>query len=148
MWWNRSWAPHLACNAANEQAVVELRRRKRRSNKPLAVMMRSLADTERLCHVDDAERGLLTGSIRPIVLLRRRAVGEGDSPDALTLAPSVAHNLPELGVMLPYTPVQHLLLAAAASHDMHVLVMTSGNLSEEPIETCLLYTSPSPRDCS
>lgn len=126
---------HLACNAANEQAVVELRRRKRRSNKPLAVMVRSLADTERLCHVDDAERGLLAGSIRPIVLLRRRAVGEGDSPDGLTLAPSVAHDLPELGVMLPYTPLQHLLLAAAASHGMHALVMTSGNLSEEPIET-------------
>ena len=126
---------HLACDAANEQAVVELRRRKRRSNKPLAVMVRSLADAEHLCHVDDAERGLLTGSIRPIALLRRRAVGEGDSPDALTLAPSVAHNLPELGVMLPYTPLQHLLLATAASHDMHALVMTSGNLSEEPIET-------------
>lgn len=126
---------HLACNAANEQAVVELRRRKRRSNKPLAVMVRSLADTERLCHVDDAERGVLAGSIRPIVLLRRRAVGEGDSPDALTLAPSVAHDLPELGVMLPYTPLQHLLLAAAAARGMHALVMTSGNLSEEPIET-------------
>ncbi len=126
---------HLACNAANEQAVVELRRRKRRSNKPLAVMVRSLADTERLCHVDDAERDLLAGSIRPIVLLRRRAVGEGDSPDGLTLAPSVAHDLPELGVMLPYTPLQHLLLAAASSHGMHALVMTSGNLSEEPIET-------------
>lgn len=126
---------HLACNAANEQAVVELRRRKRRSNKPLAVMVRSLADTERLCHVDDAERDLLTGSIRPIVLLRRRAVGEGDSPDALTLAPSVAHDLLELGVMLPYTPLQHLLLAAAEARGMHALVMTSGNLSEEPIET-------------
>ena len=126
---------HLACNAANEQAVVELRRRKRRSNKPLAVMVRSLADTERLCHVDDAERDLLTGSIRPIVLLRRRSVGEGDSPDALTLAPSVAHDLPELGVMLPYTPLQHLLLAAAEARGMHALVMTSGNLSEEPIET-------------
>lgn len=126
---------HLACNAANEQAVVGLRRRKRRSNKPLAVMVRSLADAERLCHVDDAERGLLTGSIHPIVLLRRRAVGEGDSPDGLTLAPSVAHDLPELGVMLPYTPLQHMLLAAASSHGMHALVMTSGNLSEEPIET-------------
>ena len=126
---------HLACDAANEQAVVELRRRKRRSNKPLAVMVRSLADAERLCHVDDAERDLLAGSIRPIVLLRRRTVGEGASPDALTLAPSVAHDLPELGVMLPYTPLQHLLLAAAASHGMHALVMTSGNLSEEPIET-------------
>lgn len=128
---------HLACDAANEQAVAELRHRKRRSNKPLAVMVRSLADAGRLCHIDDAERELLAGSIRPIVLLRRRTVGEGngDSPDALVLAPSVAHDLPELGVMLPYTPLQHLLLAAAASHGMHALVMTSGNLSEEPIET-------------
>ncbi len=128
---------HLACDAANEQAVRELRRRKRRSNKPLAVMVRSLADAGRLCHIDDTERELLAGSIRPIVLLRRRAVcgNDGDSSDALVLAPSVARDLPELGVMLPYTPLQHLLLAAAASHGMHALVMTSGNLSEEPIET-------------
>lgn len=128
---------HLACDASNEQAVAELRRRKRRSNKPLAVMVRSLADTERLCHIDDAERDLLAGSIRPIVLLRRRAVcgSDDDSPDALVLAPSVAHDLPELGVMLPYTPLQHLLLAAAEARGMHALVMTSGNLSEEPIET-------------
>lgn len=127
---------HLSCDASNEQAVAELRRRKRRSNKPLAVMVRSLADAERLCHISDVERGLLAGSIRPIVLLRRRAVCEsGDSPDALALAPSVARDLPELGVMLPYTPLQHLLLAAAEARGMHALVMTSGNLSEEPIET-------------
>lgn len=128
---------HLSCDAANEQAVAELRRRKRRSNKPLAVMVRSLADTERLCHIDDAERDLLAGSIRPIVLLRRRTVGEGNggSPDFLALAPSVVHDLPELGIMLPYTPLQHLLLAAAEVCGMHALVMTSGNLSEEPIET-------------
>ena len=128
---------HLACDASNEQAVAELRRRKRRSNKPLAVMVRSLADAGRLCHIDDAERGLLAGSIRPIVLLRRCTVGEGNggSPDILALAPSVAHDLPELGVMLPYTPLQHLLLAAAEACGMHALVMTSGNLSEEPIET-------------
>lgn len=127
---------HLACDASNEQAVAELRRRKRRSNKPLAVMVRDLADVERLCHVNDVERGLLAGSIRPIVLLRRRAVCEGGGfPDALALAPSVAHDLPELGVMLPYTPLQHLLLAAAEARGMHALVMTSGNLSEEPIET-------------
>ena len=127
---------HLACDAANEQAVTELRRRKRRSNKPLAVMVRDLGGAERLCHVDDAERGLLSGSIRPIVLLRRRATGEGtDFSNVLALAPSVAHDLPELGVMLPYTPLQHLLLAAATSRGMHALVMTSGNLSEEPIET-------------
>lgn len=127
---------HLSCDAANEQAVAELRRRKRRSNKPLAVMVRSLADAGRLCHIDDAERELLAGSIRPIVLLRRRAACEsGGSPDALALAPSVARDLPELGVMLPYTPLQHLLLAAAEACGMHALVMTSGNLSEEPIET-------------
>lgn len=127
---------HLACDAANEQAVAELRRRKRRSNKPLAVMVRSLVDAGRLCHIDDAERELLAGSIRPIVLLRRRAACEsGGSPDALALAPSVARDLPELGVMLPYTPLQHLLLAAAEACGMHALVMTSGNLSEEPIET-------------
>lgn len=128
---------HLACDAASEQAVAELRRRKRRSNKPLAVMVRDLADVERLCHVSDIERGLLAGSIRPIVLLRRRAVcgSDDDSLDALVLAPSVAHDLPELGVMLPYTPLQHLLLAAAEARGMHALVMTSGNLSEEPIET-------------
>lgn len=127
---------HLSCDASNEQAVAELRLHKRRSNKPLAVMVRGLADVERLCHVSDVERGLLAGSIRPIVLLRRRAVCEsGDSPNALALAPSVAHDLPELGVMLPYTPLQHLLLAAAEARGMHALVMTSGNLSEEPIET-------------
>lgn len=128
---------HLACDATNEQAVRELRRRKRRSNKPLAVMARDLADAERLCRIDGVERGLLAGSVRPIVLLRRRATGNDadGSPNALELAPSVAHDLPELGVMLPYTPLQHLLLAAAAAHGMQTLVMTSGNLSEEPIET-------------
>lgn len=128
---------HLACDASNEQEVRELRRRKRRSNKPLAVMVRGLADAERLCHIDGVERDLLASSVRPIVLLRRRATGSDThgSPDDPDLAPSVAHDLPELGVMLPYTPLQHLLLAAAASHDMHALVMTSGNLSEEPIET-------------
>lgn len=128
---------HLACDATNEQAVCELRRRKRRSNKPLAVMVRGLADAERLCHIDGIERNLLAGSVRPIVLLRRRAAGNDahGSLNALELAPSVAHDLPELGVMLPYTPLQHLLLAAAAAHGMHAIVMTSGNLSEEPIET-------------
>ena len=128
---------HLVCDATNEQAVCELRRRKRRSNKPLAVMVRGLADAERLCHIDGIERNLLAGSVRPIVLLRRRAAGSDayGFPDAPELAPSVAHDLPELGVMLPYTPLQHLLLAAAAAHGMHAIVMTSGNLSEEPIET-------------
>ena len=151
---------HLACNAADEEAVRELRRRKRRSHKPLAVMVRDIEDAQRLCLVDDAERDLLTGSVRPIVLLRRRASDNGDGyvcqnagsegephnlnegargPEdgrhGLCLAPSVAFDLPELGVMLPYTPLQHLLLHACQAHGMSALVMTSGNLSDEPIET-------------
>ena len=128
---------HLACNAADESAVTELRRRKRRSNKPLAVMVRDLASAEALCHVDDAERELLGGTIRPIVLLQRRAEGTPDNASNSTaaLAPQVAGDLPELGVMLPYTPLQHLLLAACANRSVNTLVMTSGNVSEEPIET-------------
>lgn len=138
---------HLACNAQDEDAVRKLRRRKRRSNKPLAVMVRGIDAAVALCHVDDTERELLCGSVRPIVLLRRRmdggndAVREGCAETAPTgdgnvvLAPSVAFDLPELGVMLPYTPLQHLLLAAAEAAGIRALVMTSGNLSEEPIET-------------
>ena len=144
---------HLACNAADEAAVRELRRRKRRSNKPLAVMVPALADAKALCHVNEAERALLAGAVRPIVLLRRRAAdsgahtapvpptppgapGDADAVAPLpSLAPAVAFDLPELGVMLPYTPVQHLLLAACAERGVRALVMTSGNLSEEPIET-------------
>ena len=110
---------HLACDAANEQAVTELRRRKRRSNKPLAVMVRNLAGAERLCHVNGAERDLLAGSIRPIVLLRRRDAGAGDSSDALALAPSVAHDLPELGVMLPLYPPASASVACHSGSPWH-----------------------------
>ncbi len=131
---------HLACDAASERAVRELRRRKRRSNKPLAIMVADVEDARRLCLVSDAERALLAGTIRPIVLLRRRMdetagtlATEGGAP-ARELARSVAFDLPELGVMLPYTPLQHLLLAACREHSVHALVMTSGNVSEEPIE--------------
>ena len=135
---------HLACDAADEGAVCELRRRKRRSNKPLAVMVRDLAAAARLCQIDDAEGALLTGTVRPIVLLQRRMTdaARGDahvrddvSGSAAALAPSVAGDLPELGIMLPYTPLQHLLLAACEARGVSALVMTSGNVSEEPIET-------------
>ena len=141
---------HLACNAQDEAAVRELRRRKRRSNKPLAVMVRDLGAADSICHVDDTERELLCGSVRPIVLLRRldgatlseSTVAAGtethtgaENADAKPrLAPSVAFDLPELGVMLPYTPLQHLLLAAAERIGIHALVMTSGNVSGDPIE--------------
>lgn len=127
---------HLACDAANQAAVLELRRRKRRSNKPLAVMVRDLDRARALCHVDEDEQQLLAGSVRPIVLLRRRKPAPDARPaTAPAVAPAVAFDLPELGVMLPYTPLQHLLLAACEKTGVTALVMTSGNVSEEPIET-------------
>lgn len=127
---------HLACDAANQDAVLELRRRKRRSNKPLAIMVRDVDRARGLCYVDEDELALLTGSARPIVLLRRRKPAPGARPVAApAIAPAVAFDLPELGVMLPYTPLQHLLLAACEQAGVTALVMTSGNVSEEPIET-------------
>lgn len=121
---------HLACDATNQRAVERLRARKMRPTKPLAVMFERLDQVRRQCHVDAVERGLLGGSVRPIVLLRRRDPSQlqGLGP-AETVCPSVADPLPELGVMLPYTPLQHLLMRAVG----RPLVMTSGNLSEEPI---------------
>lgn len=113
---------HLCCDASNETAVDELRRRKRRWGKPLAVMVPGVRYARALCHVDDREAEVLSGPEAPIVLLRRIA-------DAPGLADGVADGLGELGVMLPYTPLQHLLLAGHGGP----LVMTSGNLSDEPI---------------
>ncbi|PWM22152.1 MAG: carbamoyltransferase HypF [Collinsella tanakaei] len=127
---------HLACDASNQAAVLELRRRKRRSNKPLAVMVRDLDRARAVCHVDEDEQQLLAGSVRPIVLLRRRKPAPGARPaTAPAVALAVAFDLPELGVMLPYTPLQHLLLASCEKTGVTALVMTSGNVSEEPIET-------------
>lgn len=126
---------HLACRADSERAVRELRARKRRSNKPLAIMARDLDVTRALCHVGPKERDLLYGSVRPIVLLQRREGMGGDNPPSSSaLAHSVAFDLPELGIMLPYTPLQHLLMDECRVHGVDALVMTSGNLSEEPIE--------------
>ena len=123
---------HLVCDASSDAAVRELRRRKRRSNKPLAIMVRTVEDAGTLCEIDDVEHGLLTGTVRPIVLLRRRQAVGRTAPD---LSRSIAFDLPELGIMLPYTPLQHLLLAACEERGVRALVMTSGNISEEPIET-------------
>lgn len=135
---------HLVCDANNAEAVAELRRRKRRDGKALAVMAASVGDARALCAVSAEEEAVLTGSTRPIVLLRKRpdgAIGDG-----------VADGLSELGVMLPYTPVQHLMMhdfaeawyganpeALAASEEdtpgrrVPLLVMTSGNVHDEPI---------------
>jgi hydrogenase maturation protein HypF len=116
---------HLACDARNEAAVAELRRRKRRGDKPFAVMVADLAAARALAEVTDAEAALLAGARRPVVLLAR---GRGAS----SLAAGVAPRMPDLGVLLPYTPV-HTLLLERGDGAPDCLVMTSGNLGGEPI---------------
>lgn len=115
---------HLACDATSNSSVRELRRRKGREAKPFAVMARSLDVVRALCAVSDAEAELLTSPARPIVLLARDT-----RPGTLGVAADVAPGCPELGVMLPYTPLHALVLDAV---DVP-LVMTSGNRSDEPI---------------
>jgi hydrogenase maturation protein HypF len=110
---------HLVCVATNEAAVRRLRERKRRVGKPLAIMVRDIETASELAVIDADERRLLTGSERPVVLLRKRAAG---------VAEAVSPGNALLGVMLPYTPLHHLLCA-----ELPPLVMTSGNLSDEPI---------------
>jgi len=117
---------HLACDATNAAAVARLRDRKRRWGKPLAVMVPDVETACVYCEVNDVETELLAGVVRPIVLLRKR------EDAAVRLAAGVADNLTEVGVMLPYTPLHHLLLEAVCGRP---LVMTSGNLSDEPIAT-------------
>jgi hydrogenase maturation protein HypF len=111
----------LLCDATNPGAVVELRRRKRREEKPFAVMMLDLDSIERYCMIGELERELLTSYQSPIVLLRKR--------EECDIADAVAPNNPFLGVMLPYTPLHHLIINEAKIP----LVATSGNLSDEPI---------------
>lgn len=133
---------HLVCDANNADAVAELRRRKRRDGKALAVMAPAVAAVRALCFVSEEEEAVLTGASRPIVLLRKR-------PDG-AIGAGVADRLSELGVMVPYTPVQHLLMhdfaeawevahpeeaaaACAPGTPVPLLVMTSGNVHDEPI---------------
>lgn len=115
---------HLACDATNAGAVDTLRQRKLRIDKPFAVMMLDLDTVRRHCEVSDAETALLVSRARPIVILRRRP----ESPLAAGIAPGQDH----IGVMLPYTPLHYLLLEPEPGFP-EALVMTSGNLSEEPI---------------
>ncbi len=113
---------HLASDARNGAAVDRLRARKRRSDKPFALMVRDLEAARELCEVDEPAARALSGPRRPIVILPRRA--------QIRLPAALAPGNPTLGVMLPYTPLHHLLFDGAP---YDALVMTSGNLSEEPI---------------
>jgi len=120
---------HLVCDAADGAAVAELRRRKRRPSKALAVMVPDLALVERLGLADASARELLAGPQRPICLLPLR-------PES-GLAANIAPDVGEIGVMLPYTPLHHILLADFAAfagpERLPALVMTSGNLGGDPI---------------
>jgi hydrogenase maturation protein HypF len=112
---------HLACDATSSAAVRTLRERKRREEKPLAVMVEDLAAARAVARLGAEEEALLASPERPIVLCRREA--------GARLCPELAPGSPLVGLLLPYAPLHHLLLAAAG----RPLVMTSGNLSDEPI---------------
>lgn len=120
---------HLVCDARNDSALAKLRTRKGRIDKPFALMCRDLSTAVQVVHIGDAERLLLAGSQRPIVLLEKKS--------RTNLSGLVAPGNQFLGVMLPYSPIHCLLLNPARSEYEHldVLVMTSGNLSDEPIAT-------------
>ena len=112
---------HLACRADDEAAVAMLRERKHREDKPFALMAPDLDAAAALVELTPADEGLLRARARPIVIARRRP--------GTAVATGVAPGTPDLGVMLPYSPLHHLLLADAGA----TLVMTSGNVSDEPI---------------
>jgi hydrogenase maturation protein HypF len=126
---------HLACRADDEGAVAELRRRKARDGKPFAVLTRTLDTARRLVVISDIEEAVLASPARPIVLLRRHS--------STIVAPNVAPGNPLLGVMLPYSPVHHLLLDGSRSPGApDTLVFTSANITDEP----LCYTEADERD--
>lgn len=116
---------HLVCDADNPDALALLRTRKRRKGKAFAVMMADIEAVRRVGELSQVEEDVLSSAQRPIVLLRKLT--------QVSLAPGLADRLPELGVMLPYTPLQHLLLHDFAEAGGRMLVMTSGNVHAEPI---------------
>ncbi len=126
---------HLAVRASSEIAAAALRSRKHREDKPFAVMVQDTGTARQLCELDDVGQRLLESPRRPIVLLARRAAdstctpGGMGPPNIVSIAPSVAPGDRYLGVMLPYTPLHHLLALALGEP----FVLTSGNISDEPI---------------
>ncbi|WP_333652112.1 carbamoyltransferase HypF [Dissulfurispira sp.] len=130
---------HLCCDAENEDAVRRLREKKRRSNKPFALMSPDTEAVRQFCEVSDEEEKLLADRRRPIVLLKKRV--KGQRLKVKELPDEIAPNNKYLGFMLPYTPLHYLLfyypltchLSPVTRHCFDALVMTSGNLSEEPI---------------
>ncbi|HWR73713.1 MAG TPA: carbamoyltransferase HypF [Nitrospirota bacterium] len=123
---------HIACDATNDAAVKALRERKRKSNKPFAVMCPGIETVQRFCSLGEAEQAVLLSGIRPVVLLNKK--------DDQVLSEAVSPNNRYVGVMLPYTPLHTLLFRYPRERDARqsepnflALVMTSGNLSEEPI---------------
>ncbi|HEY3613376.1 MAG TPA: Sua5/YciO/YrdC/YwlC family protein, partial [Gaiellales bacterium] len=116
---------HLACDAGDESAVRALRARKRREDRPFALMARDEPAAGLLVELGEVERELLAASARPIVLAPRRA--------GARVAGSVAPGVGELGVMLPYAPLHHVLLRDLGELGVDALVLTSGNVSDEPI---------------
>ena len=111
----------LACDATNESSVRELRLRKKRESRPFALMVANLDEAKKYCHLSSLEENLLVSAQSPIVLVQRKP----DIPICRLVAPGIEY----LGLMLPYTPLHHLLLREAKLP----LIMTSGNISEEPI---------------
>lgn len=127
---------HLACDAANPYTLAELRERKGRSDKPFAVMAADVATVLSLCEPQREELALLTGREKPVVLLKKKSPG----PSIFRVSELVAPGLDTLGVVLPYTPLHHLLLnqtdpVLAREPVLPLVVMTGGNICEEPIAT-------------
>ena len=113
---------HLACDAKNKEVINELRKRKKRPRKPLAVMMRDIETVKKYCDVNELEERILLGNKKPILLLDKKR--NSLLPKELT-----NYQNGKLGVMLPYTPVHHILFR----EDIDILVMTSANISGEPM---------------
>jgi hydrogenase maturation protein HypF len=131
---------HLCCDAENEDAVRRLREKKRRSNKPFALMSPDTEAVRQFCEVSDEEEKLLTDRRRPIVLLKKRSEVRSQRSEVKKLPDKIAPNNKYLGFMLPYAPLHYLLFHYPIADSQSpivphfsALVMTSGNLSEEPI---------------